>query len=75
MAIMQAVHAVSRREAAVAGLGVLLLSPAAAQAGLLGGGPDKNEVYSQDTVSTRADFLVVCHLSTSKCAEQVSHRD
>lgn len=52
---MQVVHAVSRREAALAGLGALLLSPAAAQAGLLGGGPDKNEVYTQDTVSTPAD--------------------
>ena len=55
LANMQAVHAFSRREAALAGLGALLLSPAAAQAGLLGGGPDKNEVYTQDTVSTYAD--------------------
>lgn len=42
---------VSRREAALAGLGALLLLPVgSAQAGLLGG-PDKNEVYTADTVS------------------------
>lgn len=40
---------VSRREAALAGLGALLLLPVgSAQAGLLGG-PDKNEVYTADT--------------------------
>ena len=45
------VVSVSRREAALAGLGALLLLPVgSAQAGLLGG-PDKNEVYTADTVS------------------------
>ncbi len=45
------VASVSRREAALAGLGALLLLPVgSAQAGLLGG-PDKNEVYTADTVS------------------------
>jgi len=44
------VASVSRREAALAGLGALLLLPVgSAQAGLLGG-PDKNEVYTADTV-------------------------
>lgn len=55
--ILQVVHAVGRREAVLAALGALLLSPAAAQAGFLGGGPDKNEIYTQDTVSVHGDGL------------------
>lgn len=60
---LQAGHVVSRREAALAGMGALLLSPGAAQAGFLGGGPDKNEVYTQDTVSMQNVAL----LATSSC--------
>ena len=51
MCVNLQVVSVSRREAALAGLGALLLLPVgSAQAGLLGG-PDKNEVYTADTVS------------------------
>ena len=51
---MQVSIAVSRRDIALAGLGALLLSPAAAQAGLLPGKTDKNEIYTEDTVSSPA---------------------
>ena len=54
---LQVSNVVSRREAALAGLGALLLSPAAAQAGLLDPKADKNEIYTQDTVSVYATKL------------------
>ncbi len=58
---------VSRRDAALAGLGALLLLPVgSAQAGLLGG-PDKNEVYTADTVS------FPCSISLSSCRVPVQH--
>ena len=61
MLVLQDV-AVSRRDVALAGVAALLAAPAAsAQAGLLGG-TDKNEIYTQDTVSYIATLAcqIVC---------------
>ena len=54
--------AVSRRDVALAGFAALLAVPAgSAQAGLLGG-TDKNEIYTQDTVSyiAKLAYQIVC---------------
>ena len=53
-------HSASRRDVALAGLAALLVLPAgSAQAGFLGG-PDKNEIYTADTVSDACIDSILC---------------
>ena len=65
--------AVSRRDVALAGFAALLAVPAgSAQAGLLGG-TDKNEIYTQDTVSYIAKLA--CQKVCALRAMQTSSND
>ena len=72
MCITLQVASVSRREAALAGLGALLLLPVgSAQAGLLGG-PDKNEVYTTDTVSFPCSISLILQ-GACTALDQITH--
>ena len=62
--MQQKIQAVSRRAVSLSGLGALLLSiggPAGAALPIVGG-PDKNEIYTQDTVRA----AMIC--ATAPCA-------